>query len=39
MWFKNLKFYHLTQTLELTEEDIQDKLAEFPFRPCGSQEL
>lgn len=39
MWFKNLKLYHLTQTLELTEEDIQDKLAEFPFRPCGSQEL
>lgn len=39
MWFKNLKLYHLTQVLELTEDDIQDKLAEFPFRSCGSQEL
>ena len=39
MWFKNLKLYHLTQVLDLTEDDIQHKLAEFPFRPCGSQEL
>jgi recombination associated protein RdgC len=39
MWFKNLKLYSLTQTMELAEEDLQAKLKEFPFRPCGSQEL
>jgi recombination associated protein RdgC len=39
MWFKNLKLYSLTQTMSLAEEDLQAKLNEFPFRPCGSQEL
>ena len=39
MWFKNLKLYALTQSLEITEEDLEAKLAEFSFRPCGSQDL
>ncbi|MDF2180057.1 recombination-associated protein RdgC [Aliiglaciecola sp. CAU 1673] len=39
MWFKNLKIYHITQPLELTAEELQDKLSEASFRPCGSQDL
>lgn len=39
MWFKNLKLYALTQTLDIAEQDLEDKLAEFSFRPCGSQDL
>lgn len=39
MWFKNLKLYSLTQSIDLADEDLQQKLAEFAFRPCGSQEL
>ncbi|WP_158970816.1 recombination-associated protein RdgC [Paraglaciecola sp. L3A3] len=39
MWFKNLKLYTLTQDLDITEEDLETKLAEFKFRPCGSQEI
>jgi recombination associated protein RdgC len=39
MWFKNLKLYALTQALEITEDDLESKLAEFSFRPCGSQDM
>lgn len=38
MWFKNLKLFTLTQPLELTDTDLEEKLAEHSFRPCGSQE-
>ncbi|GAA6183550.1 MULTISPECIES: recombination-associated protein RdgC [Alteromonadaceae] len=39
MWFKNLKLFAITQTLDWQEDDIEQKLAEFKFRPCNSQEL
>ncbi|MFT2090310.1 recombination-associated protein RdgC [Paraglaciecola sp. 2405UD69-4] len=39
MWFKNLKLYAITQEIDFQEQDIEDKLGEFIFRPCGSQEL
>jgi recombination associated protein RdgC len=39
MWFKNLKAYHLTQTMSLNDDDLQSALSEFPFRPCGNQEI
>jgi recombination associated protein RdgC len=39
MWFKNLKLFTLTQDLDITEQDLEEKLQEFKFRPCGSQEL
>jgi recombination associated protein RdgC len=39
MWFKNLKLYSITQDMDFTEADFEEKLAEFKFRPCGSQEL
>ncbi len=39
MWFKNLKLFTLTQTLDWSESDLETQLAEYAFRPCGSQEL
>ncbi|MEP4888453.1 MAG: recombination-associated protein RdgC [Aliiglaciecola sp.] len=39
MWFKNLKLFAITQTLDWQEDDVEQKLAEFKFRPCNSQEL
>lgn len=39
MWFKNLKLYTLTQDIDITEQDLEEKLSEFKFRPCGSQEI
>ncbi|GAA0369290.1 recombination-associated protein RdgC [Bowmanella denitrificans] len=39
MWFKNLKIYHLSQPLDLAPEDLQDKLSQAAFRPCGNQDI
>jgi recombination associated protein RdgC len=39
MWFKNLKLYQLTNSIELTEEQLQTQLESMSFRPCGSQDL
>jgi recombination associated protein RdgC len=39
MWFKNLKLYSLTQDLDIAEQDLEEQLNAFRFRPCGSQEL
>lgn len=39
MWFKNLCLFQLTQSLDLTAEQLSQKLTEAPFKPCGSQEL
>lgn len=39
MWFKNLKLYRITQDIKFDEQDLEDKLAEFPFRAGGSQEV
>lgn len=39
MWFKNLLLYRLTGPLGWTEEELEEKLANTPFQPCGSQDL
>lgn len=39
MWFKNLKLYRITQALDITEQEVETKLADFPFRTSTSQEL
>ncbi|MDN4503811.1 recombination-associated protein RdgC [Alteromonadaceae bacterium BrNp21-10] len=39
MWFKNLKIYRFTQPFTIDEEQLQQQLDGFSFRPCGSQEI
>ncbi|GAA0855377.1 recombination-associated protein RdgC [Aliiglaciecola litoralis] len=39
MWFKNLKLFTITQTLDWNDIDLDEQLAQFAFRPCNSQEL
>ncbi len=38
MWFKNLQLYRLTRDLELSPEQLHEKLEAEAFRPCGSLE-
>ena len=38
MWFKNLIVYRFTQPFELSAEAFEEKLAEFAFTPCMSQD-
>ncbi|MGM0480716.1 MAG: recombination-associated protein RdgC [Pseudomonadota bacterium] len=37
MWFKNLRFYRFSEEFVLPE-DLESKLSEQLFRPCGRQE-
>ncbi|SEL66800.1 recombination associated protein RdgC [Atopomonas hussainii] len=39
MWFRNLLVYRLTQDLPLTEDGLNEALAQKPARAPGSQEL
>ncbi len=39
MWFKNIKSYSITESLNTTPEDISSSLAEHGFRHCGKQDL
>ena len=39
MWFKNLKLYRLTQAFSHDDQQLQQRLSEFAFRPCQSQEI
>lgn len=39
LWFRNLIFYRFEPPAGLTQEHLEQALAEHPFTPCGSQEL
>lgn len=39
MWFKNLKIYSLTQSLDINPQDLHDQLSQAAFRPCGNQDI
>ena len=39
MWFKNLQVYRLTQAFDLSPEELDAKLDEHVFEPCGSQDM
>lgn len=39
MWFKNLAIYRLTETFTLTPVELEQKLEEYAFRPCGSLDM
>ncbi len=36
MWFKNLRLFRLTEEWTISTEELNTKLAEFSFNPCGS---
>lgn len=36
MWFKNLRLYRLTESWTISTEELNNKLAEHCFNPCGS---
>jgi recombination associated protein RdgC len=38
MWFKNLSVFRLTETFTVSSEELEEKLAEFAFKHCGSHE-
>ncbi|MGR9052361.1 MAG: recombination-associated protein RdgC [Gammaproteobacteria bacterium] len=38
MWFKNLTLYRFTEDFTLTSDDLEQKLGQMPFRPCGQHE-
>ncbi len=38
MWFKNLALYRFTEPFTLTSAELEEKLSDKPFRPCGSQD-
>jgi len=38
MWFKNLMIYRFTKPLDTGPEILEQRLAEFAFEPCGSQD-
>lgn len=38
MWFKNLALYRFTEPFTLATEDLEKKLADKQFRPCGSHD-
>lgn len=35
MWFKNLSLYRFTEDSALTPAELEQKLSQLPFRPCG----
>ncbi len=39
MFFTNLIMYRLSTAIDLTPEQLEERLQEFSFKPCGSQDL
>ncbi|MFK5949543.1 MAG: recombination-associated protein RdgC [Methylococcales bacterium] len=38
MWFKNLALYRFTEPFSLAADELEEKLADKRFTPCGSQD-
>lgn len=38
MWFKNLSIFRLTEAFTLSPDELEQKLGQIPFRPCGGHE-
>jgi recombination associated protein RdgC len=38
MWFKNLRLYHLSKPVSLSEDELDEQLLVKAFHPCGSHE-
>jgi len=38
MWFKNLALYRFTEAFTLSSQELEEKLSEKQFQPCGKQD-
>jgi len=38
MWFKNLAVYRFTEPFSLSPDELQQQLAQQPFKPCGGHD-
>jgi len=38
MWYKNLRIYQITKTLDFSESEVQDLLAKSVFKPCAKHQ-
>jgi recombination associated protein RdgC len=38
MWFKNLRIYQFTEDFSYSTEDLEERLAEYSFTPCGKHD-
>ena len=39
MWFTNLQLYRFTQAFTLNTQELNERLQEFRFKPCGKLQL
>jgi DNA recombination-dependent growth factor C len=39
MWFKNLRLYRLTEQWTLSPEELNERLGEHSFNPCGNLDM
>lgn len=39
MWFKNLAIYRLTETFKLSPDELEQKLQQYAFKPCGNLDM
>jgi len=39
MWFKNLRIYRITRTIDISPETLEAKLAENAYQPCSNLEF
>ncbi|AWB67647.1 recombination-associated protein RdgC [Saccharobesus litoralis] len=39
MWFKNALFYQFTKPFELNQNELEEQLGNFTFKPCGNTEI
>lgn len=39
MWFKNILFYRFTKPFEISSEELETKLSEALFKPCGANDV
>ncbi len=38
MWFKNLRVYQFTEDFTFSSEEVEERLAEYRFTPCGNHD-
>ncbi len=39
MWFKNILFYRFTKPFDMSSDELEQKLSEALFKPCGANDV